>query len=99
MPIPITAPPAAARPLPGSAAKLTHINYAFGNVTGGKCAMGDAYAATDRAYTAAESVDGDRWTTVGTARLRGLPSTVEVGLFATSPQHSEELHAGLMSGF
>ncbi|MFD8308986.1 glycoside hydrolase family 18 protein [Streptomyces sp. NPDC059690] len=47
----------------GSAAKLTHINYAFGNVTGGKCAMGDSYAATDRAYTAAESVDGvaDSW--------------------------------------
>ncbi|MFE8945438.1 glycoside hydrolase family 18 protein [Streptomyces sp. NPDC007856] len=47
----------------GSAAKLTHINYAFGNVTAGKCAMGDSYAATDRAYTAAESVDGvaDTW--------------------------------------
>ncbi|MFF5406162.1 glycoside hydrolase family 18 protein [Streptomyces misionensis] len=47
----------------GSAAKLTHINYAFGNVTGGKCAMGDSYAATDRAYTAGESVDGtaDTW--------------------------------------
>ncbi|MFJ4624464.1 glycoside hydrolase family 18 protein [Streptomyces sp. NPDC088812] len=42
----------------GSAARLTHINYAFGNVTGGKCAMGDAYAATERAHTAAESVDG-----------------------------------------
>ncbi|MFK4803258.1 glycoside hydrolase family 18 protein [Streptomyces sp. MPA0124] len=47
----------------GSAGELTHINYSFGNVTGGKCAMGDAYAATDRAYTAAESVDGvaDTW--------------------------------------
>jgi chitinase len=47
----------------GSAAKLTDINYAFGNVTGGKCAMGDSYAATDRAFTAAESVDGvaDTW--------------------------------------
>ncbi|MEU3979836.1 glycoside hydrolase family 18 protein [Streptomyces sp. NPDC026672] len=47
----------------GSAAKLTHINYAFGNVTGGKCAMGDVYPATDRAFTAAESVDGvaDTW--------------------------------------
>ncbi|MFE2462921.1 glycoside hydrolase family 18 protein [Streptomyces sp. NPDC059402] len=47
----------------GSADRLTHINYSFGNVTGGKCAMGDAYAATDRAYTAAESVDGvaDTW--------------------------------------
>ncbi|MCX4910334.1 glycoside hydrolase family 18 protein [Streptomyces sp. NBC_00878] len=47
----------------GSAAKLTHINYAFGNVVGGKCTMGDANAATERAYTAAESVDGvaDTW--------------------------------------
>ncbi|CAL9630751.1 Chitinase C [Streptomyces sp. enrichment culture] len=47
----------------GSAEKLTHINYAFGNVTGGKCALGDSYAATDRAYTADESVDGvaDTW--------------------------------------
>ncbi|WP_330303114.1 MULTISPECIES: glycoside hydrolase family 18 protein [unclassified Streptomyces] len=47
----------------GSAAKLTHINYAFGNVTGGKCAMGDSYAATDKAYTADQSVDGvaDTW--------------------------------------
>ncbi|MDX2540678.1 glycoside hydrolase family 18 protein [Streptomyces sp. WI04-05B] len=42
----------------GSAARLTHVNYAFGNVVGGKCAMGDADAATGRAYTAAESVDG-----------------------------------------
>ncbi|WP_033309709.1 glycoside hydrolase family 18 protein [Streptomyces iakyrus] len=47
----------------GSGSRLTHINYAFGNVTGGRCAMGDGYAATDRAYTAAESVDGkaDTW--------------------------------------
>ncbi|GKQ40106.1 glycoside hydrolase family 18 protein [Streptomyces sp. A012304] len=47
----------------GSAARLTHINYAFGNVTGGKCAIGDSYAATERTYTAAESVDGvaDTW--------------------------------------
>ncbi|CAL9593149.1 glycoside hydrolase family 18 protein [Streptomyces sp. enrichment culture] len=47
----------------GSAEKLTHINYAFGNVTGGRCAMGDAYAATERAYTAEQSVDGvaDTW--------------------------------------
>ncbi|MFF4226342.1 glycoside hydrolase family 18 protein [Streptomyces sp. L500] len=47
----------------GSAAKLTHINYAFGNVTGGKCAIGDAYADYDRFYDAAGSVDGkaDTW--------------------------------------
>ncbi|WP_338930981.1 glycoside hydrolase family 18 protein [Streptomyces netropsis] len=47
----------------GSAAKLTHINYAFGNVTGGKCTIGDAYADYDKAYDAAGSVDGkaDTW--------------------------------------
>jgi chitinase len=47
----------------GSASKLTHINYAFGNVTGGKCAIGDSYADYDQAYTAANSVDGvaDTW--------------------------------------
>ncbi|GIG00317.1 glycosyl hydrolase family 18 protein [Catellatospora citrea] len=47
----------------GSAAKLTHINYAFGNVTNGQCVIGDSYADYDRAYTAAESVDGvaDTW--------------------------------------
>ncbi|WHT22000.1 glycoside hydrolase family 18 protein [Crossiella sp. CA-258035] len=47
----------------GSAAKLTHINYAFGNVTNGQCAIGDAYADYDRAYTADLSVDGkaDTW--------------------------------------
>lgn len=47
----------------GSAAKLTHINYAFGNVTNGQCAIGDTYAAYDKAYSAADSVDGvaDTW--------------------------------------
>ncbi|MEV6969783.1 DUF1349 domain-containing protein [Hamadaea sp. NPDC051192] len=34
------------------------------------------------------SADGSAWQTVGTADLSGLPDTVEVGLFATSPQYS-----------
>ncbi|MEV5201981.1 glycoside hydrolase family 18 chitinase, partial [Streptomyces sp. NPDC053720] len=47
----------------GSAAKITHINYAFGNVQGGKCTIGDSYADYDMAYTADKSVDGvaDTW--------------------------------------
>ncbi|RBQ15252.1 chitinase [Spongiactinospora rosea] len=47
----------------GSAAKLTHINYAFGNVQGGRCTIGDSYADYDRFYGAGESVDGqsDTW--------------------------------------
>ncbi len=42
----------------GSAAILTHIVYAFGNVTEGRCVVGDAYADYDKAYTAEGSVDG-----------------------------------------
>ncbi|WFB07365.1 glycoside hydrolase family 18 chitinase [Streptomyces sp. LX-29] len=47
----------------GTASKITHINYAFGNVQGGRCTIGDGYAAYDRAYKAEESVDGkaDSW--------------------------------------
>uniref|UniRef100_A0AAU3GU53 chitinase n=1 Tax=Streptomyces sp. NBC_01401 TaxID=2903854 RepID=A0AAU3GU53_9ACTN len=47
----------------GSAEKITHINYAFGNVQGGKCTIGDAYADYDKAYTADQAVDGvaDTW--------------------------------------
>jgi hypothetical protein len=35
--------------------------------------------------TGAESSDGERWRTVATVRLNGLPATAQVGLFATSP--------------
>jgi len=47
----------------GSAAKITHINYAFGNVQNGRCTIGDSYADYDKAYTADQSVDGvaDTW--------------------------------------
>ncbi len=47
----------------GSAAKLTHINYAFGNVTNGACVLGDTYADYDQAYDAPSSVSGvaDTW--------------------------------------
>lgn len=47
----------------GAASKLTHIIYAFGNVTNGQCVIGDSYADYDKAYDAAGSVDGvaDTW--------------------------------------
>ena len=47
----------------GSAAQLTHILYAFGNVQNGQCVIGDAYADYERAYDANLSVDGvaDTW--------------------------------------
>jgi chitinase len=54
----------------GSASKLTAINYAFGNVTNGQCAIGDSFADFDKFYDAASSVDGtsDTW---DTGALRG----------------------------
>jgi chitinase len=60
----------------GAAAKLTHINYAFGNVRNNRCevgviqasdpntgAGGDAFADYSKSFNAAESVDGvaDTW--------------------------------------
>jgi ABC-type transport system involved in multi-copper enzyme maturation permease subunit/regulation of enolase protein 1 (concanavalin A-like superfamily) len=49
---------------------------------------------------AEESADGTKWTVVGTAHLKGLPQTVEAGLFATSPQYSEAVSGkfGLTGG-
>ncbi len=38
--------------------------------------------------TGYDSADGTRWTQVGTVQLTGLPSTVQVGLFATSPGYT-----------
>jgi chitinase len=47
----------------GSAAKITHINYAFGNVKNGQCTVDDTFAAYEKAYTADQSVSGaaDTW--------------------------------------
>lgn len=47
----------------GSADKLTHILYAFGNVQNGRCTIGDSYADYEKAFTAEQSVDGvaDKW--------------------------------------
>jgi ABC-type transport system involved in multi-copper enzyme maturation permease subunit len=44
---------------------------------------------TGDTITGDESADGTHWTTLGTAHLAGLPSTVQAGLFATSPQYAE----------
>lgn len=37
--------------------------------------------------TGYDSTDGVKWTQIGTARLTGLPHTVVIGLFVTSPLH------------
>jgi ABC-type transport system involved in multi-copper enzyme maturation permease subunit len=38
--------------------------------------------------TGFDSADGTHWTQVGTVKLSGLPSTVQAGLFVTSPVYS-----------
>jgi ABC-type transport system involved in multi-copper enzyme maturation permease subunit len=45
---------------------------------------------------AEESPDGTTWSEVGTARLPGLPATVTAGLFATSPQYSEQVNESVV---
>ncbi|MEV6600183.1 glycosyl hydrolase family 18 protein [Actinoplanes sp. NPDC051346] len=42
----------------GAAGRLTHLVYAFGQVTDGTCATGDAWAAAQKPYAAEDSVDG-----------------------------------------
>jgi ABC-type transport system involved in multi-copper enzyme maturation permease subunit len=38
--------------------------------------------------TGYDSADGTHWARVGTVQLAGLPATVQVGMFATSPQYT-----------
>ncbi|WP_117208458.1 ABC transporter permease subunit [Allorhizocola rhizosphaerae] len=52
---------------------------------------------TKEKITAEESADGTTWTTVGTVTLAGLPQTVQIGLFVTSPQHAEGANESLGS--
>ncbi len=39
--------------------------------------------------TGYDSADGTHWTKVGTVQLTGLPATVQVGMFATSPNYTQ----------
>lgn len=43
--------------------------------------------------TGYDSVDGVTWTKVAAAHLAGLPATVQIGLFAASPEHVETTHS------
>ncbi|MFF7472938.1 ABC transporter permease subunit [Streptomyces sp. NPDC008092] len=52
---------------------------------------------TGDVLTGYRSADGRTWSVVGTARLAGLPDTVQAGLFVTSP--SAEQSTGTGSGF
>jgi ABC-type transport system involved in multi-copper enzyme maturation permease subunit len=44
--------------------------------------------------TTYDSADGTRWSKIGSARPAGLPGTVQVGLFVTSPQNMEAATPG-----
>ncbi|WP_231956844.1 MULTISPECIES: glycoside hydrolase family 18 protein [unclassified Actinoplanes] len=53
----------------GAAGRLTHLLYAFGKVDGGRCGVGDPYAAYEKPIAATDSVDGAA--DAPTAPLRG----------------------------
>jgi ABC-type transport system involved in multi-copper enzyme maturation permease subunit len=48
--------------------------------------------------TGYDSADGAQWTQVGTVTLAGLPSTVQAGLFVTSPVYSTYSSSSIGSG-
>ncbi len=50
---------------------------------------------TGNTITGYESVDGMGWTLVGSAVLKGLPATVQAGLFVTSPQYAQAVRESL----
>jgi ABC-type transport system involved in multi-copper enzyme maturation permease subunit len=68
------------------------------NYTGDRAGMpGNVSAAHPRwlrltrsgdAITGYDSADGSHWTRVSTVQLTGLPATVQVGMFATSPDYT-----------
>jgi ABC-type transport system involved in multi-copper enzyme maturation permease subunit len=48
--------------------------------------------------TGYDSADGTRWTKIGSVGLPGLASTVQAGLFATSPAYSQQLSQQISGG-
>ncbi|MEV0164342.1 hypothetical protein [Nonomuraea fuscirosea] len=69
----------------GHGARMQHD---FIHDVAGSAARGPRWLRLDRSgdlLTGYESGDGRTWTRVGEARLAGLPETVEIGLFVTSP--------------
>jgi ABC-type transport system involved in multi-copper enzyme maturation permease subunit len=50
---------------------------------------------TGDVITGYDSADGANWTRIGTVTLPGLASTVQAGLFATSPSYSATTSAGI----
>jgi ABC-type transport system involved in multi-copper enzyme maturation permease subunit len=48
--------------------------------------------------TGYDSADGTNWTKIGTVTLPGLPTTVQAGLFATSPQSTPQGSQGISGG-
>ena len=96
---------------PGSAYAAVMLTGGHGtrmqtNFTGDTAGTSGAGTATPRwlrltrtgdTITGEESPDGSRWTTIGTASLADLSSTVEIGLFATSPQYAETMEVSFGS--
>jgi len=82
------------------------MQHNFVHDTAGKPATKDSprwlrLTRTHQKITGEESADGITWSTVGTVTLAGLPSTVQAGLFVTSPPYVEAVDEsfGSMASF
>jgi ABC-type transport system involved in multi-copper enzyme maturation permease subunit len=70
-------------------------------LTGGVSAASPRWLRLTRSgdtLTGYDSADGTHWTRVGAATLAGLPSTVQAGLFATSPQFTQVVSQFILTG-
>ena len=70
-------------------------------LTGGVSAASPRWLRLTRAgdlITGYDSADGTSWTKIGTVTLPGLASTVQAGLFATSPDYTQQVSQQVSGG-
>jgi ABC-type transport system involved in multi-copper enzyme maturation permease subunit len=90
--------PYAAVMMTGSHGVRLQYNYTH-DITGG--AFSPSHPAwlrltrTGNTITGYDSADSVHWTSIGTVTLTGLPSTVQIGMFAASPGHVAKSSSGI----
>ncbi|HEY2671299.1 MAG TPA: ABC transporter permease subunit [Rugosimonospora sp.] len=68
-----------------------HLQYDYTHDIRGSATNSPVWLRLDRegdTITGSESADGVTWKTIGAIHLKGLPATVQWGMFATSPQYA-----------
>jgi hypothetical protein len=84
----------------GTRMQYNYVDDVAGN-EGGVSATSPRWLRLTRAgdtITGYDSPDGTTWTQIGTVNLPGLPSTVQAGLFVTSPGYTQQLNQQISGG-